>query len=76
MAFSPLRKIKGWAEEWVNAGLDASRAVKNVKAVFDESAPSVTKWADTTAAAFGMTAADAEKAAAKVWRGSGRLRPL
>ena len=59
-------KIKGWAEEWVNAGLDMSRAVKNVKAVFDESAPSVTKWADTTAAAFGMTAADAEKAAAKV----------
>lgn len=64
-AFS-IDKIKGWAEGWIQSGLDASRALKDVKLAFGDSADAVDQWGEKAAGAFGMTAAEAEKAAAKV----------
>lgn len=64
-AFST-QKIVGMLEDWTQAGLTANGAIKNTKYVFDDAASSVMNWADTTAASFGMTASEAESAAAKV----------
>jgi hypothetical protein len=64
-AFST-QKIVSTVEGWVNAGLDAKGAMKNVGLVFGESARGVNEWADAGAKTFGMTAAEAEKGAAKI----------
>src|SRR6516165_1370400 len=64
-AFST-QKIVAEVEGWVSAGLDANRAMKNVAAVFGTAGAGVDAWAEKSANAFGMTAADAEKMAAKV----------
>jgi hypothetical protein len=64
-AFS-VDKIKGWAESWINSGLDASRALRNVKVVFGDAAKGVDAWGEKAATTFGTTAAEAEKMAAKV----------
>jgi hypothetical protein len=64
-AFST-QKIVGWAKEWVASGLDAKRALKDVTVVFGQSADGVKAWGETAATSFGMTAAEADKAAAKV----------
>ena len=64
-AFST-QKIAGIVEGWVNAGLDANRALKNVSVTFGAAGAGVAKWADDNASSFGQTAAEAEKMAAKV----------
>jgi hypothetical protein len=64
-AFST-QKIVSTVEGWVQAGLDAKGAMKNVGLVFGESATGVKDWAESSAKTFGMTAADAEKGAAKI----------
>jgi hypothetical protein len=64
-AFSA-QKIVSTVEGWVQAGLDAKGAMKNVSIVFGESADSVKQWAEASAKTFGMTSAEAEKGAAKI----------
>ena len=64
-AFS-VDKIKGWVSGWVDAGLDASRAAKDIKVTFGDAAKGVAEWADGAAKNFGTTSAEAEKMAAKV----------
>jgi hypothetical protein len=64
-AFST-QKIVSTVEGWVKAGLDARGAMKNVAMVFGPAATQVTNWADSSASSFGMTAAEAEKGAAKI----------
>ena len=64
-AFS-IDKIKGWAEGWVQEGLKARGALKNVNVVFGESADLVTQWGETASSTFGTTAADADNMAARI----------
>ena len=64
-AFSA-QKVVSTIEGWVSAGLEARGAMKNVSLVFAESADTVDKWAESTSTRFGMTAAEAEKGAAKI----------
>jgi hypothetical protein len=61
-----LDKIEGWVSGWVDAGLQASRAAKNVSVTFGAAGADVQKWAEETGTHFGMTASEAEMAAAKV----------
>ena len=60
-AFLALDKIQGWANEWIGAARDASKATRQVGIVFDESAADVTKWAKASANALGLTSAEAQK---------------
>ena len=64
-AFS-VSKIEGWAKQWISDGLDAKRALKDIQVTFGSAAEGVSAWGETAATTFGMTAAEAEKAAAKV----------
>jgi hypothetical protein len=64
-AFSA-EKIISFAQSALAAGMDAKRAMKNVTVVFGEASAGVKAWGETAAGAFGMTTAEAEKAAAKV----------
>jgi hypothetical protein len=64
-AFST-EKIISFAQTALAAGMDARRAMKNVTVVFGEASAGVKAWGETAAGAFGMTTAEAEKAAAKV----------
>jgi hypothetical protein len=64
-AFS-IDKIKGWAEEWVNEGMKARGALKNVHVAFGDSAEMVAQWGETASSTFGTTAADADEMAAKI----------
>ena len=64
-AFS-INQITDWAKEWVSAGLDAKRALKDVTVALGDSAGGVQAWGETAASTFGTTAAEADKMAAKV----------
>ena len=64
-AFS-VSKIQGWATEWVNSGMEANGALKNVKIAFGDAAGGVEEWGQTASSTFGTTAADAENMAAQM----------
>jgi hypothetical protein len=63
-AFS-VTKIEGWAKSWLDAGMDANRALKDIKVAFGDSASSVEAWGNKAASSFSTTAAEAEKMAAR-----------
>jgi hypothetical protein len=64
-AFST-KEIIGWAQTALDAGMQLKGAMKNVNLVFGDSADGVKAWGEAAAAAFGMTASEADSAAAKL----------
>jgi hypothetical protein len=64
-AFST-EKIIGFAKTALDAGMNLKGAMKNVTLVFGEASDGVKKWGEQAASSFGMTASEADKAAAKV----------
>ena len=59
-------QIIGWGKEWLDAGMKANGAIKNVKVAFGDSAEGVLKWGEAAATTFGTTASEADAMAAKV----------
>jgi hypothetical protein len=64
-AFST-KEILGWAQTALGAGMELKGAMKDVTLVFGDASDGVKAWGETAAGAFGMTASEADKLAAKV----------
>jgi hypothetical protein len=64
-AFST-KEILGWAQTALASGMELKGAMKNVTLVFGDASDGVKAWGETAAAAFGMTASEADNLAAKV----------
>jgi hypothetical protein len=62
-SFLALDKIQSWANEWLGAARDASKATRTVGIVFEEAAGDIEKWAKQSANAIGLTSTEAKNLA-------------